>query len=213
MSTYLYDEALENKIKYWTEDTNIHIYGPNQTRRLFMTVANETNDNPIELPLIAISRAGGFNILNTSKQPLAYTAVTTQANLEKGMKLNAIPIDINYQIDVYARYYKEADEIARNLIFNFIRYPKISITVPYYEQNIEHHSKITLSSEVQDNSDIPERLVAGQFTRLTFAINIDDAYLWDIRVGETVRITDVNIALRNKGETKDDVIEKVNLEN
>ena len=194
MSTYLYDEALENKIKYWTEDTNVHIYGPNQTRRLFMTIANETNDKPIELPLISISRIGGFNILNQSKQPLAYSALTIQANQEKGMKLNAIPIDLQYQIDVYARYYKDADEIARNLVFNFIRYPKIQITVPYYEQNILHSSKISLSSEVQDNSDIPERLIAGQFTRLSFSIHIDDAYLWDIRIGETIRITDVDIA-------------------
>ena len=35
---------------------------------------------------------------------------------------------------------------------------------------------------MEDNSEIPERLVQGQFTRLTLNLSIDDAYLWDFRV-------------------------------
>lgn len=37
-----------------------------------------------------------------------------------------------------------------------------------------------VGTEIQDNSAVPERLVAGQFTRLTMNLDIDDAYLWDV---------------------------------
>ena len=198
MSTYLYDEAILNKINNWTKDTNIHIYGPDETRRLFEVVANETNDSPIKLPLISISRVGGFNILNTSKQPLAYNSAKIQANSEKTMLLNAVPIEISYQLDVYARYYKEADEIMRNLIFNIISFPQLSIIIPYYEQNIEHFSNIRISNEISDNSSIPERLSIGQFTRLSLLFNIDDAYLFDIRIRDVVRLTDIYVDIKKE---------------
>ena len=38
-----------------------------------------------------------------------------------------------------------------------------------------------MSSDISDNSDIPERLISGQFTRYTIQLEIDDAYLFDIR--------------------------------
>ncbi len=41
---------------------------------------------------------------------------------------------------------------------------------------------------MEDNSDIPERFVLGNFTRLSLGITIPDAYLWDIRVKDTVSI-------------------------
>jgi len=33
---------------------------------------------------------------------------------------------------------------------------------------------------VSDNSDIPERLIKDQFTRMSLKINIDDAYLFSV---------------------------------
>lgn len=35
MSVSLYDTALLDKLKYWTEDTDIHIYSTDETKRLF----------------------------------------------------------------------------------------------------------------------------------------------------------------------------------
>ena len=52
-----------------------------------------------------------------------------------------------------------------------------------------------MSGDIEDNSNIPERLINGQFTRLTFNINIDDAYLWNIKVKDNLSIEcdEVNI--------------------
>ena len=193
MAVYLYDEALLNKIKGWTQNTDIHLYGPNESSRLFETIADESNDNPIKLPLISISRPEGFTIKNPNKQPLSFDGMTTEASYEKSIMLNAIPISLSYQIDVYTRYQKEADEFVRNLIFNIVNFPVLTVKIPYNDANIEHDSSILLDGNVQDNSDVPERIVAGQFTRYTLNISVDDAYLWDVRVRDNVHVKEVYV--------------------
>lgn len=147
---------------------------------------DESNDRPIKLPLIGISRAGGYQILNQSKRPLSFDGLTLNANLEKSLQLNAIPISITYQIDVYTRYLKEADEISRNLVFNIINFPKLPVTFTYNNYEYTHNSNIRLNDTIEDNSSIPERLSLGQFSRLTLSILVDDAYLWDTRVRNNV---------------------------
>lgn len=191
MAVYLYDEALVNKIKMWTQNTDIHVYGPNETSRLFATIADENNDNPIKLPLISISRPEGFTVTNTNKQPLAFDGLMTEASYEKSIMLNAIPISLSYQIDIYTRYQKEADEFVRNLIFNIINFPVVTVKIPYNSADIEHDSQIILDGSITDNSDVPERIVPGQFTRYTLNISLPDAYLWDVRVRDNVHVEDV----------------------
>lgn len=193
MATYLYDEALINKLKFWTNKTDVQIYGPNETARLFATQADKNNDAPIKLPLISITRDKGFTITNPNKQPLSFDGLTLEASYAKSVMLNAIPISLAYQIDVYTRYQKEADEFVRNLIFNLVNFPVLTIKVPYNSADIELDSTIILQGEVQDNSDVPERIVAGQFTRYTLNIVVNDAYLYDIRVRDNVHIEEVYI--------------------
>ena len=69
-----------------------------------------------------------------------------------------------------------------------VNYPKLKIEIPYNNAKIEHVSNIRLNGVVQDNSDISERLISGQFTRFTIPFNIDDAYLFDYKVKENAKI-------------------------
>ena len=193
MAVYLYDEALVNKIKYWTQNTDIHVYGPNETSRLFEIVTDEKNDEPVKLPLISLSRPEGFTIVNPNKQPLTFDGLTLEASYEKSIMLNAIPISLSYQIDTYTRYQKEADEFVRNLIFNIINFPVVTVNIPYNNANIKHDSQLILDTTVSDNSDVPERIIPGQFTRYTLNITIPDAYLWDVRVRDNVHIEVVTV--------------------
>ena len=191
MALYLYDESLVNKIKGWTQNTDVRVYGPNETARLFSTIADENNDEPVRLPLISISRPEGFTITNVNKQPLSFDGLTMEASYDKSIMLNAIPISLSYQIDIYTRYQKEADEFARNFIFNIVNFPVLTVKLPYNNSNIEHDSIIYLDGNVADNSDVPERIVPGQFTRYTLNISVPDAYLWDVRVRDNVHVEDV----------------------
>ena len=114
MSVYLYDNALTEKIKYWTEATDVHVYSPEETTRTFEVIADTTGDKPIKLPIICIRRKSGFQLLSVNKEPLSYEGLTLNASYDKGEQLSAIPISIAYQIDVYTRYFKEADEYVKN---------------------------------------------------------------------------------------------------
>lgn len=181
MALYFYDNALLNKIKGWTNNTALNICGVNESSRLFEVTGDTNNDNPIQLPLISISRPGGYRILNTNKKPMTFDGMRLDATELRSMQLNAVPIDISYQIDVYCRYLQEADEYMRNIVFNIINFPKLEIIIPYYNYELAHNSSIRITSDVEDNSDISERIAPGQFSRLSISVNVDDAYLFDIR--------------------------------
>ena len=180
MSVGLYDKAIVEKLSAWTKNTEIHIVGPNDVKRLFELVADTHQDKAIQLPLLVISRKGGYNVLDTAKRNLSFDGATIDVGKRVKCQLNAIPISISYQLDVYTRHFDEADEFSRNLVFNIINYPRLDITIPYEGRNYHHDSNIRMSAEVEDNSDIPERLISGQFTRNTISLTVDDAYLFDI---------------------------------
>ena len=180
MAIRYYDTALTEKIKTWVKDPNMSILNPSDSSRLFQLKADENLDKPLTLPLISISRDNDIEILSTAKKPLTYDGGHLDATTKKSELLNAIPISISYQIDVYCKYFEEADEYVRNFVFNIINYPNLHIDIPYNNANIVHDSTMILESTVSDNSDIPERLINGQFTRMTIRIIIDDAYLFSI---------------------------------
>ena len=188
MSVYLYDEAFVNKLKSWTENTQIQVFSPDDTRRLFEVMADTSGDKPIQLPILCLRRKSGLNVQNVNKRPLTFNGFTISRLQEKSLILNAIPIDISYQLDIYTRYFKEADEFLRNLTFNIINYPKLTVTIPYNDANFEHDGFIRMSSDIEDNSNVPERLISGQFTRFTFNISIDDAYLWNTKIKDNLSI-------------------------
>lgn len=188
MSIKLYDDALKEKLMNWTKNTNVTFVGPNDVRRLFEVQADVNNDKPIQLPLIVLSRAGGYTVLDTIKRPLSYDGATLDANKDIASQLNVIPISITYQLDIYTRYFEEADEYTRNLVFNIVNYPRLRVLIPFNNQNYHHDSAIRMDPEVSDNSDIPERLISGQFTRNTINLTVDDAYLFDVRYRDVCKI-------------------------
>ena len=198
MAVKLYDEALLNKLRSWTAGTHINLTGVNETRKTFEVIADQNNDKPIQLPLITLNRNSGYDILNFNKKPTSYQGGTRIVNSEASAKLNVIPISIPYQIDIYTRYLDEADEYARNLVFNIINYPRVRVNIPYESSGLIQDSNIRLTSGVEDNSDIPERLISGQFIRLTIGINIDDAYLFDVRVRDNVSIVEGHLQVDNR---------------
>lgn len=196
MALKLYDEALINKLKSWTVDSKINIYGPNETKRLFEVTADKTNDAPIKLPIICLSRDAGYELQQSSKRPMSHDGVTIEASILKSMQLNAIPVTVHYQLDLYTRYFEEADDYSRNLIFNLVNSPKIEFELPYQDKKWLVDSYISLQPTVTDNSNISERFVPGQFTRLTFNIDLNDAYLFDLRLRNNWSI-DADLILEN----------------
>ena len=181
MSVYLYDEALLSKIRDWTDDTKVRIYGPDDSHQLFQVLADEQDDRRLELPMIVLTRPGGYTVTNTNRKPLSYNGLTLSQESLFASKLNAIPIAIKYQLDVYTRYMKEADTYTRELVFNIVNHNKVEVNIPYEDVNYKHISSVWMSNEIVDNTSVPEIIVRGQFYRMTINLEIDDAYLWDVK--------------------------------
>lgn len=182
MAIRLYDEALVNKIQSWIKDPNLKVLKPDETTRLFQMRLDMNNDKPITLPLISLSRDPNINLDLVNKRNITFDGVHVASTEDKTMQLNAIPITINYQLDIYTRHYVEGDEYLRNFIFKLINNPKLSIVIPYNDAQIEHVCYVKLVPSITDNSDISEKLFPDQFTRWTLQLVIQDAYLFSVPV-------------------------------
>lgn len=188
MSVELYDKSLVEKLSKWTRETDITILTPSETRNMMAILADRSNDSEVKLPIISLKRPGGYSVLRKGSSPLSKVGARIFANNEVGKRLRAIPISITYQLDIYTRYQDEADEYVRNIVYNIINTPRLDITIPYYDTNYVHYSNMFMTGEVEDTSDIPERLISGQFTRMSIQIVVDDAYLFDVQYKTTKKI-------------------------
>lgn len=188
MGVRFYDEALTGKIGDWMLDKSVPVLRPDETNRLFEMKADKARDNPISLPFISVSRNPRIGILTTGKRPMSYDGFKIRAynrngrevSLPNDFKLNAIPISLQYQLDIYTKTLAEADEYARNFVFNFINYPNLKVRFKYNGIEFAHLSTVHLEDYYEDNSDIPERLFPDQFVRFTISFDVDDAYLFSV---------------------------------
>lgn len=187
MGIRFYDQALLKKLHSWVKDTSATILGPGDINRVFQIMADKKNDKEVTLPLIILSRDENVTINNNSKRPLTYDGaqLILSSDNETSVKLNAIPITLNYQIDVVTKYYEEADEYIRNFVFNLINYPKVTIDIPYNGVNLTHNSSITLDPNIADNTTNPQRLFPGQLSDWTLRFTIDNAYLFSVPFVQT----------------------------
>lgn len=210
MSISIYDKALLEKVKYWTSTTDMHVYGPGDSTRLFETIGDLSEDAPIKLPIVVVSHRGGYTIDNPNKTPLTFDAKIISRDKETRVvaQLNAVPITIPYQLDVYTKYQKDTSEYIRNFVFNIVNYPVFKVVVPYGGMDYSHNAKMRLANVIEDNSDIPERLIKGQFSRMSLQIDVDDAYLWDVKKREPVSISFDGIRAQGLTDDPDDFIEE-----
>ena len=204
MAINYYDEAVASKIQGWVSDPSIHVLKPEEVSWMLQSKADEGMDKPLTLPFIALSRDTEISLENPNKRPMSYDGLALhlidsktgkEVHLKSGYKLNAIPIGMTYQLDVYTKRLAEAEEYVRSFLFNLINYPSIKIDIPYNGVHLEHRSSIRMESKIEDNSDIPQRLYPGQFTRLTIRFMVDDAYMFSVVDRKYVAIDPDSITL------------------
>lgn len=183
MSVRYYDKAMVDKIKRWVIDPNMRVLGPSEAKALFRQNSDRDLDKAMSLPVIVLSRDNYCEVVNTNKQALSYDGghIDIVSEKKSGV-LNAIPIKLSYTLSIYTRFFEEADEYARNFIFNLVNYPTVDINIPYQNANIAHRSKIYLNNQIEDNSNSSGRLSQDQFTRITLSLDINDAYMFSIPI-------------------------------
>ena len=184
-----YDKALCDKIKQWDKDDRIHVYPREDISDSFTVIADDGKDHPISLPLVTISKDPNIELQLSTKRSLSYDGkrIGVSAGNEV-IKLNAIPLLLTYQIDIYAEHYEEAFNFVRELTFKIVNNPKIIISFEYNGVKAEHVCYMNLLPSITDNSDIEERSFPGQFTRFTLQVELKDAYLFSIPIKEPYTI-------------------------
>lgn len=181
MAVRYYDDILVAKLKRWMpESSNLRVLRPDETKRLFELNADDSLDTPLQLPCLAVSRNNDIELILNIKNPKSYAGLKLVQDTTSTKLLNAIPIRLQYQLDIYTKTEVEADEYIRQLLFKLINNPVIKIVIPYNGTEVEQIANIRVLSTISDTSSISERLFPGQFTRWTIQLEIQDAHLYDI---------------------------------
>lgn len=181
MAARYYDDIIIAKLKRWIpENSKLRVLKPDETKRLFELTAEDNNDQPFQLPIIALSRDNSIEILQTTKNLKSFDGTTIYQDQFKTIQMNVIPIRLQYQLDIYTKTYEEGDEYLRNFLFKLINNPTLIIEIPYNDSHIQHIANIRIQNTVSDTSSISERIFPGQFTRWTIQFEIQDAFLFSI---------------------------------
>lgn len=186
MAIHYYDDLLISKLQRWLpESSNVRVLHPDESRRLFEQQLDDRRDQPLTLPMIALSRRNDLDLLSTVKSPKSYDGlrITSQDGSSTTIgthKFNVLPIRPEYQLDIYTKYAEECEEYVRSFLFKLINNPSLRIQIPYQNLQIEHIAYIRILSPVSNTSSITERLFSGQFTRWTIQFEIHDAFLFSI---------------------------------
>ena len=186
MACRYYDDLIVEKLKRWLpEASTLRVLKPDETKRLFELAAEDSNDSPLKLPVLAVSRSTDIELLSNVKSPKSFDGVrlldkNNNVVSNKTALFNVLPIKLSYQLDIYTKTAEEGDEYLRNFLFKLINNPVLKILIPYNNVNLEHIANIRVLNQVSDTSAINERIFSGQFTRWTIQLEIQDAFLFNI---------------------------------
>jgi hypothetical protein len=183
MAISYYDEAVTQKIKNWLADSSkLRVLSPDESTRLIQLQAEDSEDQPLKLPLISISRNRDIEIESTIKQNKSFDGLIVGKNTTNAttIHLNVIPVKTTYQLDIYTKKRIEADEYVRQYLFKLINNPQIIIEIPYNNYVIRHTANLRVLNTISDTSDISTHVFAGQFYKWTIQLELQDGFLFSI---------------------------------
>lgn len=201
MAISYYDEAITQKIKGWLADSSqLKVLSPDESNRLIQLNAEDSNDQPLKLPVLAISRNKDLEIESAIKQNKSFDGLIIGKDEINAttIHLNAIPIKTTYQIDIYTKKRIEADEYIRQYLFKLINNPQIIIEIPYNNYIVKHTANLRVLNTVSDTSDISTHVFAGQFYKWTIQLELQDGFLFSIPQKKNWRFVGVELTTADK---------------
>lgn len=220
MAISYYDEAITQKIKGWLAGSSkLRVLSPDESNRLIQLQAEDSNDEPLKLPLIAISRNKDIEIESAIKQNKSFDGLVIGPDRDGAatIHLNVIPVKTTYQLDIYTKKRIEADEYVRQYLFKLINNPQIIIDIPYNSSNhdyiIRHTANLRVLNTVSDTSDIPTHIFAGQFYKWTIQLELQDGFLFSIPQKQNWRIVGVEVTAVDKisDPTEEEILFECNI--
>jgi hypothetical protein len=212
MAINYYDEAITQKIRSWLADSSkLRVLSPDETTRLIQLNAEDSEDKPLTLPLIALSRNKDIEIESAIKQNKSFDGLIIGKNTSTAtsIHLNVIPIKTTYQLDIYTKKRIEADEYVRQYLFKLINNPQIIIDIPYNRNNISctpdcpecvirHTANLRVLNTISDTSDISTHVFAGQFYKWTIQLELQDGFLFSIPQRQGWKFVGIEVTAADK---------------
>lgn len=187
MAIGYYDDAITEKIKGWLADSSqLRVLSPEESDRLIQLNAEDSNDKPLQLPLIAISRNKDIEIESTIKQNKSFDGLILGPGSKENttVHMNVIPIKTTYQLDIYTKKRVEVDEYVRQYLFKLINNPQLIVNIPYNSATtnylVRHTANLRVLNTVSDTSDISTHIFTGQFYKWTIQLELHDGFLFSI---------------------------------
>jgi hypothetical protein len=172
---YLYDNAIVDKFRALFGTDKITVQPPENAIRY---VAQLSNDD-VTFPLISLNRTNWSIRADDISWAQAKTGVLNRVNKDNTLSvMRAIPIQLEYQLDVYTVDKLTNDEIYRELIFYFIKHPTLEVDIPYTVDGT-HVFNFDINPDITDNSDTVEHVNKGVLYRYTSTWVVKDAYLFE----------------------------------
>lgn len=201
MAISYYDEAVTQKIKNWLADSSkLRVLSPDESNRLMQLKAEDSNDEPVKLPIIAISRNKDIDIESTIKQNKSFDGLIIGKDEATAttIHLNVIPIKTTYQLDIYTKKRIEVDEYVRQYLFKLINNPQIIIEIPYNSYIVRHTANLRVLNTVSDTSDIPTHIYNGQFYKWTIQLELQDGFLFSIPQKQGWKFVGIEVTAADK---------------
>lgn len=179
MSTYLYDESVTT---FLSDIFGKKVYvTPSNT--IIRNISDITKDK-LQLPLLNVERSGVQvqSVRNSYMNHigLGFTKdgqICDPHKTEPDYRLQAVPMTINYIIDIWTRDRKTNDNIFRELVMYLVDNPELLVQIPY-GADLYHKFNLFLEETVNDNSDIVNHPSTGTVFRTSINAYTDDAYLF-----------------------------------
>lgn len=198
VSVYAYDLALVNDLRARFSQSPVSESDINNTvqigspEQMFSIIGQLNGDQPI-LPFVSLQRLDWqLNLDRQGYQTFIGDEVYQRVNGEndiQDIRAAVIPITINWRLSVWTRDRITNDALVRELLWYYHVRPSLMVYVPH-GLNMAHKFNIYFNSGIEDNSDIANHNVNGQYFRQDMTLYSDDSYLWKANYQSKVKIED-----------------------
>lgn len=174
MSVKAYDKAIIDNFRKIFNTDMVYILPVENAIRF----ASQLKKDNVKFPLISTMRQGfsirGNQVNHNAKMVGSFAKRDGKNN---NIYAQALPIRIEYQIDIFTVDKETCDDIARELAFFFYQKPTLQAHFDY-GLDFDHNFNMFLNDDVVDNSDTVEHINNGVMFRYTMTFYVDDAMLF-----------------------------------
>jgi hypothetical protein len=141
------------------------------------------NDGKVVMPFISVWRLPDFTINRpTINDPRIRIGAVYRVNDDMNSptkNVRGVPVELRYQIDVYATKRQLCDGLTAELLLYLLEYPYVDINVEEWEGFVAQVA-VNVSDSVTDNTSISEFEDSGRIYRLTIEVLISEAIIYRI---------------------------------